>query len=48
MIILASSIRNFMPQRIFPILGYGTWDIRGKDGLKAIENALEVGYRNID
>ena len=23
MIILASSIRNFMPQRIFPILGYG-------------------------
>ncbi|MDA3063109.1 MULTISPECIES: aldo/keto reductase [unclassified Campylobacter] len=31
-----------------PILGYGTWDIRGRDGLKAIENALEVGYRHID
>ncbi|MDA3043794.1 MULTISPECIES: aldo/keto reductase [unclassified Campylobacter] len=31
-----------------PILGYGTWDIRGKDGLRAIENALEVGYRHID
>ena len=34
--------------REIPILGYGTWDIRGKDGLKAIENALEVGYRHID
>ncbi|MDA3056662.1 MULTISPECIES: aldo/keto reductase [unclassified Campylobacter] len=34
--------------REIPILGYGTWDIRGKDGLRAIENALEVGYRHID
>ena len=34
--------------RKIPILGYGTWDIRGKDGLRAIENALEVGYRHID
>ena len=31
-----------------PILGYGSWDIRGKEGLRAIENALEVGYRHID
>ena len=34
--------------REIPILGYGTWDIRGRDGLRAIENALEVGYRHID
>lgn len=31
-----------------PILGYGTWNISGKEGLRAIENALEVGYRHID
>ena len=31
-----------------PQLGYGTWNIRGKDGQKAIEYALEVGYRHID
>lgn len=31
-----------------PQLGYGTWNIRGKDGQKAIEDALEVGYRHID
>ena len=31
-----------------PILGYGTWDVRGADGQKAIETALELGYRHID
>lgn len=31
-----------------PILGYGTWDIRGSKGQRAIEDALEVGYRHID
>ena len=31
-----------------PQLGYGTWNIRGKDGQKAIEDALVVRYRHID
>ena len=31
-----------------PQLGYGTWNIRGKDGQAAIENALQVGFRHID
>lgn len=31
-----------------PILGYGTWDVRGAEGQKAIESALELGYRHID
>ena len=31
-----------------PILGYGTWDVRGAEGQKAIETALELGYRHID
>ncbi|MBQ9258652.1 MAG: aldo/keto reductase [Neisseriaceae bacterium] len=33
---------------LIPLLGYGTWDIRGKDGQAAIENALQVGFRHID
>ena len=31
-----------------PRLGFGTWDIRGKDGQMAIEKALQVGFRHID
>ena len=31
-----------------PLLGYGTWNVRGKEGQMAIENALEVGFRHID
>ena len=33
---------------LIPLLGYGTWDIRGKDGQAVIENALQVGFRHID
>ena len=31
-----------------PSIGLGTWDIRGKEGEKTIQLALEVGYRHID
>ena len=31
-----------------PLIGYGTWDVRGAEGQKAIETALELGYRHID
>lgn len=31
-----------------PYLGFGTWDLRGDEGKKAIQFALEVGYRHID
>lgn len=31
-----------------PLLGLGTWDIRGAAGKRAILEALEVGYRLID
>lgn len=31
-----------------PILGFGTWDLRGKTALNAILWALEFGYRLID
>lgn len=49
-----AKMQNLVPNftlnngREIPILGYGTWDIRGKEGFRAIENALEVGYRHID
>ena len=31
-----------------PILGLGTWDLRGSPGYKAILSALSCGYRLID
>ena len=31
-----------------PMVGFGTWDVRGEPGKKAILTALELGYRLID
>jgi diketogulonate reductase-like aldo/keto reductase len=31
-----------------PILGLGTWKLKGNDCIQAVEYALEVGYRHID
>lgn len=31
-----------------PVLGLGTWDLRGEECRGAVEVALEVGYRHID
>ena len=31
-----------------PVIGFGTWDVRGEAGKKAILAALELGYRLID
>ncbi|HLT46300.1 MAG TPA: aldo/keto reductase [Rubricoccaceae bacterium] len=31
-----------------PALGFGTWSLRGEDGLHAIATALDVGYRHLD
>jgi len=31
-----------------PALGFGTWDLRGSDCEKALESALDAGYRHID
>lgn len=31
-----------------PLVGFGTWDVRGKTGKQAILTALELGYRLID
>ena len=31
-----------------PTLGLGTWELRGREGRRAIEAALDIGYRHID
>ncbi len=31
-----------------PLLGLGCWDMNGKEAQKAVEAALEIGYRLID
>lgn len=31
-----------------PLLGFGTWDLRGEDGARAVGWALETGYRHLD
>lgn len=33
---------------VMPMVGFGTWDVRGEEGRKTISRALEVGYRLID
>jgi 2,5-diketo-D-gluconate reductase A len=31
-----------------PLLGFGTWQIKGKDAVRASSAALEAGYRHLD
>jgi len=31
-----------------PMIGFGTWQLRGRAGREALRSALEVGYRHID
>ncbi|HEX5779915.1 MAG TPA: aldo/keto reductase [Xanthobacteraceae bacterium] len=33
---------------VIPILGLGTWDVRGKACARIVEQALRLGYRHID
>ena len=31
-----------------PMVGFGTWDVRGRAGMRAIVEAIDVGYRLVD
>lgn len=31
-----------------PMVGFGTWDVRGKEGVSCIRQAIDLGYRLID
>ena len=33
---------------VIPPAGLGTWDLRGKDCVRAVHEALELGYRHVD
>jgi 2,5-diketo-D-gluconate reductase A len=33
---------------VMPMVGFGTWQLRGRRGYQAIRSALDVGYRHID
>jgi 2,5-diketo-D-gluconate reductase B len=33
---------------VIPPVGLGTWDLRGNDCLRAVREALELGYRHVD
>jgi diketogulonate reductase-like aldo/keto reductase len=38
-----------LPGKIeIPLLGFGTWQLRGESGYQAVRSALEVGYRHLD
>lgn len=39
------TLNNGVPM---PMVGFGTWDVRGDQGQRAILDALELGYRLID
>ena len=41
-------MRNECETVKIPVIGYGTWDVRGNQGKEAIKEALSVGYRLID
>src|ERR687894_3198909 len=31
-----------------PLLGFGTWQLKGKDAVRATSAALDTGYRHLD
>ena len=33
---------------LMPLLGFGTWQIKGKNAVRATSAALEAGYRHLD
>ena len=33
---------------LMPLLGFGTWQIKGKNAVRATSTALEAGYRHLD
>ena len=40
---------SVLPEAVqMPMVGFGTWDVRGEKGKRCIQDALELGYRLID
>ena len=34
--------------RPIPLLGLGTWDLRGVECVRSVREALDIGYRHVD
>ena len=45
---VVSELKELPSGFMMPSLGLGTWELQGKEGLRAIETALAMGYRHID
>src|SRR5207302_2287358 len=43
----AASARDIWTARI-PLIGLGTWDLRGRTCLQVVAEALRLGYRHVD
>jgi 2,5-diketo-D-gluconate reductase B len=41
-------IHRHLHEARVPALGLGTWELRGRDCVRAVEHALSIGYRHLD
>ena len=44
----ANKVLRMNTGRMIPQLGFGTYQLRGEDCVKATTYALQIGYRHID
>lgn len=45
---MSPTTRTLNDGHTIPTIGFGTWPLRGEEGITAIVSALEIGYRLID
>jgi diketogulonate reductase-like aldo/keto reductase len=43
-----TAVLRCVTQAFCPLLGFGTWQLRGREAYDAVRVALDVGYRHID
>lgn len=41
-------VKKLKDNLTIPVIGFGTWKLKGEEGRKAVADALSVGYRHID
>ena len=45
---MANSTFKLISGRTIPLIGYGTYQLRGEDCINGVKAALKLGYRHID
>ena len=48
LLISASSTFKLLSGRTIPMIGYGTYQLKGDECIKGLHAALKMGYRHID